>query len=72
MVKKCAYFAPYRPGQPDWKYAMCKLKDLSDSQILREINFGHFEAAKTAILTICAALNFEYCEFLTFSSVNLF
>ena len=58
MVKKCAYFAPYRPGQLNWKYG--KLKDLFDSQILREINFGHFEAAKTAILTICAALNFEF------------
>ena len=58
MVKKCAYFAPYRPGQPNWEYAMWKLKDLFDSQILREINFGHFEAAKTAILIISAAVDF--------------
>ena len=28
------------------------------TQILREINFGHFEAPKTAILIIWAALNF--------------
>ena len=39
---------------------MWKFQDLSATQILREINFGHFEAPKTAILTILEALNFEY------------
>ena len=29
-------------------------------QILREINFGHFEAPKSTILTILEALNFEF------------
>ena len=39
---------------------MGKIQDFSATQILREINFGHFEAPKTAILTIWAALNFEF------------
>ena len=39
-------------------------------QILREINFGHFEAPKTAILSIRAALNVELLGFLTFQSVK--
>ena len=41
----------YRPGQPNWEYKMWKFKGLPAPQILREINFGHFEAPKTAILT---------------------
>ena len=51
--------AVYRPGQPNWEYTMSKFQDISATQILREINFGHFEGPKTAILTIWAALNFE-------------
>ena len=39
---------------------MWKFQDISATQILREINFDQFEAPKTAILTICAALNFEF------------
>ena len=31
---------------------MWNFQDFSANQILREINFGHFEAPKTAILTI--------------------
>jgi len=31
---------------------MWKLQDFSATQILREINFGHVEDPKTAILTI--------------------
>ena len=38
-------------------------QDFSTTQILREINFGHSEALETAILTICAALNFEFLNF---------
>ena len=45
----------YRPGQPQWKYSMWKFEDFSATQILRQINFGHFEATKTAIFTMCAA-----------------
>ena len=38
---------------------MKKVQDFSATQILREINFGHFEVPKTAILTILAPLNYE-------------
>ena len=49
-------------GQSNWECncTMRKFQDLSDTQVLREINFGHFEAPKTAILTKIAALNFEF------------
>ena len=33
---------------------------------------GHFEHPTTAILTIFAALNLNFCEVLTFKSVKLF
>ena len=39
---------------------MWKFQDFFATQILREINVGHFEAPKTAILTISAALNFRF------------
>ena len=39
----------YKPGQPNWEFTMSKFQDFSSPQILREINFGYFEAAKTAI-----------------------
>ena len=39
----------YRPGQPSWEYTMWRFKDLPATQILREINFGHFEASKADI-----------------------
>ena len=48
----------YRPGQPNWEYTMWKYKDFSATHILHEINYSHFEAPKTAVLTISAALNF--------------
>ena len=48
----------YRPRQPNWKYTMWKFQDFSDTQIIREINFGHFKGPKIAILTISALLNF--------------
>ena len=35
-----------------------------------EINFGHFETPKSAILTIWAALNFELLE--TFDNFDIF
>ena len=50
----------YRPGQPNWDYTIRKLQDISSTQVLHEINFEHFEAPKTAILTIWAALNFKF------------
>ena len=42
----------YRPVQPKWEFTMRKFHDFSATEILREINFGHFEALKTANLTI--------------------
>jgi len=39
---------------------LLKFKNFAATQILREINFGHFEALNTAILTISAAPNFEF------------
>ena len=36
----------YRPGQLNWEYAMWKFQDFYATQILREINFGHFEDPK--------------------------
>ena len=39
----------------EWKF-----QEFSATQILREIIFGHFQAQKTAILTILAALNYEF------------
>ena len=42
----------YRLGQPNCEYTMRKCQDLTDIQVLREINFGHFEAPKSAFSTI--------------------
>ena len=42
----------YRTGQPSWENTLRKYQDFSASQFLPEINFGHFETFKTAILTI--------------------
>ena len=39
---------------------MWKFQDISATQILREIDFDHFEAPKTAILNINAAPNVEF------------
>ena len=52
----------YRPVQPNWKHTMWKFQDFSAFQMLREINFGHFQALKTAILSIWAVPNFEFLE----------
>ena len=51
---------------------MWKIQDFSAAQILREINFGHFDAQKTAILTIWATMNLESVGILIFSSVRFF
>ena len=34
-----------RPGQPNREYTMWTFQDISVTQILRENNFGHFEAS---------------------------
>ena len=41
---------------------MWKFQDFSATQILREINFGHFEVSKTANLIIWSAMNFEFLD----------
>ena len=41
---------------------MWKFQDFSATQILREINFGHFEALRIAIITILATLNFKFLD----------
>ena len=50
----------YRPGQPNWENTMWKFQDFSATQILREIDFGHFEAPKPSILINRAAINFGF------------
>ena len=49
---KLNIFDPYRPGQPNWEYTIWIFQDFSATQILRETNYGHFEAPKAVILTI--------------------
>ena len=44
----------YRPGQPNWVYTMWKFQDFSATQILCEINFGHFEATKIRHFDHCS------------------
>ena len=49
-----------------------KFQDFSTTQILREINFGHFEAPKNCHFDHLSSFDVELCQFLTFSSVNFF
>ena len=55
---------------------MWKLQDFSATQILREINFGHFEAPKIAIVTIhmstWADLNFEFLDIFDIFKCEMF
>ena len=51
---------------------MWKFYDFSITQILREIKFGDFRCAKSAILTHFKALNFEFYEFLHFSKAKIY
>ena len=41
---------------------MWKFQNITPTQVSREINFGNFEAPKTAIFTILVALIFEFLE----------
>ena len=43
----------------DYWFTVWKVQDFSASQILREINFGHFEVPRTAILNFLSALSFH-------------
>ena len=49
---------------------MWKFQDFSAPRILREINFGHFEATKSAIFNVQAALNFELMGIVEISIVT--
>ena len=51
---------------------MWKIQYISGTQIVCEINFGHLEASKPTILTIWAALNFEFLGIFDIDSVKLF
>ena len=51
---------------------MWKFHDFSFTQILREINFGNFRSAKSAILTHLEAPNFDFQEFLHFLKVEIY
>ena len=62
----------YRPGQPNWEYTMLKIQDFSASQILRENNFGHFEAPKLPFWPFGQLWILSFWIFLTFSRVEFF
>ena len=46
-------------------FTVWKFHDFYISQILREINFGEFRSAKSAILTHLEGLNFDFMNFCT-------
>ena len=50
---------------------MWKFHDFSITQILREINFGDFTSAKSAILANLGALNFDLYEVLHFLKAEI-
>ena len=50
-------------GQRLRNCTMWKFSNFSATQILREINFGHIIAPKTAILTTLVALILNLCQF---------
>ena len=41
----------FEQSECDLQNTQCGIQGFSATQIIREINFGHFEASKTAILT---------------------
>ena len=47
-----------RPEQPYWEYTMWKCLAFSATQILREINFGHFEDLKNCHFDILSSSEF--------------
>ena len=48
-----------------------KFQEFSVTQILREINFGDFRSANSAVLTDLEALNFSFCTFLHFPKTEI-
>ena len=51
---------------------MWKFHDFSITQILREINFGDFTSAKSAILTHLEVLNLAFYEILYFLKAEIY
>ena len=51
---------------------MWKFRDLSITQILREINLGDSTSAKYAILMHLEALNFDFYEILHFLKAGIY
>ena len=51
---------------------MWKFQDFSITQILREIKFGNYTSAKSAILTHLEALNFDIYTFLHFLEAEIY
>ena len=46
----------------EYKQTVCKFRNFSITQILREINLGDSRSAKSAILTHLESLNFDLYE----------
>ena len=51
---------------------MWKFHEFAATHILREINFGHFDTPKAAILTISAAVNLEFLATFDISKCDIF
>ena len=51
---------------------MWKFHNFSITQIIREINFEDSGSAKSAILRLLEAMNFDFCEFLHFLKVKIY
>ena len=62
----------FRGGGVNINYSVANFGNFPATQILREINFGHFAAPKTAVLTIWTALNFEFLGTFDISKSEIF
>ena len=54
-----SFFLAVLPEDFIWGFTIWKVKDISATQILREIKFGVFRRSKTAIFAFLEALNHE-------------
>ena len=67
---------PFRPGQPNWEDTMLKFQEFTAYQILRELNFGHFEAQKLPFWpfeyqSARKIARFPHCKISTVKNPNL-
>ena len=65
-------FSAYVRTYVAYIYTVWKFHDFSIFQILREINFGDFASAKSAISTHFEALNFDFYGFLHFLKAKIY